>query len=165
MPTRKNEYRLLLRRGDKDVVCRVDADSLPIIAICEWTVGNNGYATGSIRGKPVLLHRLILRSGTGEQVDHINGDKLDNRYCNLRIADQRLNSLNRPLRKDNKTGYRGVTFTSKGRYRANITSNKKTTWLGSFDTPEQAAHAYNVAALRLNGEHARLNLLNPAEAA
>lgn len=99
------------------------------------------------------LHTLI----TGfSMVDHRNGDTLDNRRENLREATYCQNSANRPAHKRTCTGYKGVNR-SNGRWQARIMKEGKRKFLGNFDTPEEAARAYDVAARELHGDFAWLN--------
>lgn len=112
---------------------------------------NTGYVQGRLEGGgPVItLHRLIL--GFPEvHVDHINRDTLDNRRSNLRLATRQQNAANAPTR--NKTGFKGVTaFRDKWRVRS---AGK---YIGLYDTPEEAARAYDEIALVEYGEFAYLN--------
>lgn len=83
-----------------------------------WHYSSNGYAMrvtyikGSGRqnqkNEYVLMHRAINKTPAGKLTDHINRDKLDNRRSNLRNADKSLNSINRPLQSNNKSGYKGI---------------------------------------------------------
>lgn len=104
----------------------------------------------------LTIHRLLLDAPEGIEVDHINFNGLDNRRTNLRLATHRQNRRNQKLRRDNTSGFKGV-----GRYRekwiARIVVNGKHIHLGLFERVEDAARAYNEAALLLHGEFASLN--------
>lgn len=105
------------------------------------------------------MHRLIMRAKKGQILDHINGDRFDNRKENLRFCTNSQNLANRSKTSLNKSGYKGVTFIP-GRlrpWRAVITYKGKYTNLGYFETKEQAALAYNKAAVKYFGEFARYN--------
>jgi hypothetical protein len=98
--------------------------------------------------KKYPAHRLAWLYVYGEwptdQIDHINGNKLDNRIVNLREADHKLNSENiyKP-QSNNKSGYRGVIFFKRdNNYQAQITTNKKRIHLGYFKTAQEAHEAY-----------------------
>ena len=109
-------------------------------------------------GKMLYLHTYLAHPGQGFCVDHINGNTLDCRRENLRVCRNIENCRNRVKSKNNTSGYKGVTFTPKtSRWRAHIMVDRVNHHLGYFDTPAQAAYAYNVAALQYFGEFAKLN--------
>jgi hypothetical protein len=107
----------------------------------------------------IWMHREILGLLPGIQVDHRNLDSLDNRKENLRPATNQENSWNRSLRRDSFTGYKGVRRrTGYGRFQARICDALgRRLHLGCFDTAEEAAKAYDEAALKHFGEFARTN--------
>ena len=91
-----------------------------------------------------------------KQVDHINGDKLDNAIKNLRLATQAENIRNRPCHNRSKLKIKGVSYVAlKKKYAARISINYKSIFLGYFPTPELAHMAYCKAAAELHGEFAR----------
>jgi hypothetical protein len=94
-------------------------------------------------------------------IDHINGDGLDNRKCNLRPANHSENTINTPI-VTGRSHYRGVVLSTpaKRTWKAVIRINGKKTHLGSFKTEEEAAHAYDNAAKEYHREFARLNFPN-----
>jgi hypothetical protein len=105
-----------------------------------------------------IMSRFILSAPTGKYVDHINGDTLDNQNENLRLCSQTENQRNRKINSNNKSGYKGVKASGK-KWVAIINCNKKHKYLGTFETREDAAKAYNEYAKNLYGEFARLNVL------
>jgi len=105
--------------------------------------------------KGVLLHRFIMNAQKGIIVDHINGNTLDNRKCNLRLCNISQNNCNRKISSHNTSGYKGVYLHNK-KWVARIVINYKNYFLGVFDTPEKAYTAYCKAAKELHGEFARL---------
>jgi hypothetical protein len=116
-----------------------------------------GYA---MRGSDdLLLHRIIMGLTDPEiKVDHINGDGLDNRRANLRSGTQGQNLKNRSIQKGNKSGYKGSYFDKQAnKWRANISIDNKTKYIGLFDTVEETARAYDKKAKEHYGEFAKLN--------
>ena len=104
------------------------------------------------------ITRVILGVAPGTQVDHKNANGLDNRRANLRAATCGENNWNTRLRKDNKSGYKGVYWLkSHGKWRAQITFNGKQKYLGDFTVASEGAAAYDTAAREYFGEFARLN--------
>jgi len=134
----------------------------PIQEIVVGSLSAKGYLHCTIYGKPYLVHRLVFLYMTGQfppvqlQIDHINGVKTDNRWCNLRLATNAENCRNRGPQKSNTSGYKGVTR-RKNRWIAQITHNQKVIHLGMFDTPTAAATRYNQAAIQLQGKFANTN--------
>lgn len=132
------------------------------------------YAERRVRvpGKPgrsahCLLHRFILGAPDDLQVDHKNGDGLDCRRSNIRIATPSQNSSNIGLTRANTSGYKGVCWlTGRQTWQAAIKHQGKAHFLGHFQTAEEAARAYDRKARELHGEFARLNFPDdPDEAA
>jgi hypothetical protein len=107
--------------------------------------------------KSILLHRFILNAPDGIHVDHIDLDGLNNRRSNLRLATNSQNHCNIPSR-PHRTGLRGVEkIRHSESYGARIKVNGKLIRSGRFDTPEEAARAYDELARRYHGVFATLN--------
>ena len=132
----------------------------------KWCISGNGkqfYAVrlikkGQGRTKIEYLHRVIMEPKKGLVVDHKNGDKLDNRRDNLRIATHWQNSCNKPKRQNTLSRFNGVTLDKRcGRWEGQIYCNGKRIRLGRFDSEIEAARAYDAAARTYHGEFARLN--------
>ena len=104
----------------------------------------------------VILSRVLKRElKSDELVDHINGNPLDNRRCNLRLSTHSTNAMNRFKTIKNKSGYKGVVWSKKRhKWEASIRKDGKLNYLGGFDTPELAYEAYCKAAKELHGEYA-----------
>lgn len=108
--------------------------------------------------KILYMHRIILE---GKEIDHINGDKLDNRKCNLRVCDRSLNNLNKNSQKNSLSKFKGA-YKHHGKikkWRSAIGFLGKSLHLGTFFTEIEAAQAYNKKAVELYGEFAKLNKL------
>jgi hypothetical protein len=109
--------------------------------------------------KTKRIHRLIgeifIPNPSGlPQIDHINGDRGDNRIANLRWCSRNQNQHNKGKCKTNTSGFKGVCRED-GKWRASIWLNNKFNRIGSFDTPEEAFDAYKAKARELHGEFAR----------
>mgnify|MGYP001617180464 CR=1 FL=1 len=144
----------------KDRYAIVDKDDYDELNKYKWQFCN-GYASRLeyVEGKrkSVKMHRVIMGNPSND-IDHINLDRLDNRKDNLRECIHDNNMHNRPKYRNNTSGYKGVSFHKGGRkWAATIGYNSKLYHLGSFTTPEEAAEAYNIAAITLHGEFARIN--------
>ncbi len=130
----------------------------------QWKWFFNGrYAVRTphkLRGSKVIrMHRVITKVSDDMEVDHINGDKLDNRLINLRICTHSENCKNMKIYNTNTTGYKGVSRRGNS-WRSRIRVDGKLILLGTYDTPEKAAIAYNDAAIRHHGRFARLNIIS-----
>ena len=125
------------------------------------TKHNEGYRQGKIDGTTYLAHRVAFAVYYGhwpvDMIDHINGDKADNRIANLREATNSENQSNRPKPKNNTSGFKGVTRNSSG-WVAQIKLNSKLHYLGTFKSPEQASKVYIDAAAKMHGDFARLDV-------
>lgn len=122
-----------------------------------------GYCRfGTRRFGPVIAHRVAWIFMTGElpdlHIDHIDGDKTNNKFNNLRICTHNQNQHNQGIRKSNRSGYKGVSFMkSAGKWQAQICCNSKIKHLGLFMSKEDAARSYDKAALEIHGEFAWTN--------
>lgn len=147
----------------------IDEEDIAAISKYRWSATDGGgqypYVTRSASRKGIRkhikLHRVLINAPAGLEVDHINGNSLDNRKVNLRIcshAQNLMNIHNKSMR--GVSGYKGVArVTRSAKWRAYIKPNNKQKHLGIFSTPEAAARAYNVAAREYFGEYAQLNKL------
>lgn len=165
---RKNKkpfMQLYLTKGKVAVIDTEDAER--IIEMGMWCAvrdsGDRWYAICPIKRNGswhnVYLHRAVMNvDDPNVIVDHINGDGLDCRKANLRLATPTQNARNVRVR----GRYRGVSWDKcRGKWRARIQVDGKTLFLGYFDTAEEAAKAYDEAALKHHGEFASLNVLTP----
>jgi hypothetical protein len=134
--------------------CVIDDSDWPAVSRLTLYAGTNGYVYFStwVNGKsnPRTLHGFLMNPPTGMHVDHINGDKMDNRRSNLRVVTPSLNQLNRKsLNANNRSGIRGVQHVprlSRVRpWRAQITVNRVNIHLGMFSTEGDAIAARRAA--------------------
>ncbi len=142
----------------------VDADDFERVSAYSWHVGGKPggkpYARSrmsrKIGGKAMRMHRFIMNAPDGMEVDHINGDTMDNRRANLRVCTRAQNAANIRVPTNGVSGYRGV---HKGRraWDASIMVRRKRIRLGVWETREEAARAYNAAAATYFGEFAVMN--------
>jgi hypothetical protein len=161
-------------------VAIIDAEDAPRVLSLKWYAmkcGDNRYyartaiRTGSRKRNKyvaILLHRLILSAPPGVDVDHKDGNGLNCRRENLRLANRYQNAQKSKIHSDNTSGFKGVhnggffwsqTFPMKmcPWWRASITVNGRVIPLGCFKTKEAAAVAYDRAAIHYFGEFARIN--------
>ena len=104
------------------------------------------------------MHRFLIDCPDDKDVDHINGDTLDNRLCNLRVCTRGQNNMNRVKKPNCSSIYKGVSWQKKiKRWVAKISINNKTVYIGTYTDEKEAARAYNKAAKKHFGEFARLN--------
>ncbi len=150
----------------------VDAEDYSFLSRWKWQHSNNGYAlrTTNVGGRvknggkrvTILMHRLILQPPDGMVVDHINGNKLDNRRENIRISSQSENCQSRRMAKNNTSGFKGVSWGERSKkWLSYITIKGKLKLLGEFKDPISAAIAYNMAARFYFKEYALLNKIHP----
>jgi len=143
----------------------VDDDDYEGLSKFKWhaKIGDSGcvYALRrlpKINGKSlfVRMHRSVVNAPTDKFVDHINGNTLDNRRSNLRLCSKAENGRNRGKNKNNTSGFCGVTRNKKW-FQSRLWINGVPMYLGIYTTAEDAARAYDAAALIHHGEFARLN--------
>jgi hypothetical protein len=146
----------------------VDDKDFDFLNQWKWHYSTGGYAcrvekeTGKSHeerlSKNIIMHRLLVDTPREMDTDHINGNKLDNRRENLRVCTRSQNLANRPATVINKSGFKGVV-PHKGKYEAGIRKEGKRIYLGIYNTPQEAALAYNDAAPRYFGEFSYLNII------
>ena len=136
----------------------VDDGDYEYLSKWKWCY-HSGYALGYIQNKvtrkynKVYIHRVIMGVKKGQEIDHKDGDKLNNQKSNLRMATRSENNMNRGIPKNNKSGYKGVSWSkSHKRWKAEIKVNRKYMFLGRFTNKVDAAKAYNEAAKKYFGE-------------
>ena len=116
------------------------------------SVNGKGYKQIGVQGKSIQLHRLVWFLWCGKWpvgvMDHINGNRLDNNICNLRVVSSSVNSRNQIRSKYNTSGFRGVSY--KG-WQARVSVKNKTISLGCFPTAEEASAAVEAFYKKLDG--------------
>jgi hypothetical protein len=147
-----------------DIIILIDDEDWEKIKNYKWYTNSKKYIFGRIdkNHKLKFLHRVIMNASKKQYIDHINGNKNDNRKLNLRLCNNSQNLRNRGKQKNNTSGYKGVYWHKNKTYKykkwvAIIQINYKQIFLGNFETKEQAALVYNQAAIKYHGEFARLN--------
>jgi hypothetical protein len=141
----------------------IDAADVPLIDGRNWCVAVAPHTVYAFRsdysgGKKlnVCMHRVIMREPDGFEVDHEDGDGLNNRQYNLRVATHAQNMCNRRVNINNKSGLKGVSWRKEsGKWVASISLNSKDKYLGLFDSPEEAHAAYCRASDKYHGEFGR----------
>ena len=122
----------------------------------------NGYQKIALYQEQMYIHHIVWYLTHGEwpteMIDHINGDRSDNRVENLRLANQSQQNFNMGLRESNKTGVTGVAICSKtGRFRAYLTLGRKQIYLGNHVTLDAAVAARKEAEAKYCGEFRRVS--------
>lgn len=160
--------RIRLTQGKYAVIDAKDLDKISELKWCAVLLSGRWYASSRVRwvnGKRrqriIFMHRLIADAPEGIDVDHRDGNGLNNRRKNLRFATTQQNAWNRGKAANNTSGHRGVCFSRKaGKWQAQIHVKNSTIWLGYFDSKIQAAHAFDNKIRELHGEFACPNFKN-----
>lgn len=146
----------------------VDDEDLEILSKHTWGM-YHGYVQRSymvgrnpINGKQInrscTIHRVVMNAPKGTMIDHINGDKLDNRKINLRLCTNAQNQWNRGATRTSKTGFKGVYYCKRDKkWIARLGYMGKYFNLGSYTTALEAAKAYNGEVPKYHGEFGYLN--------
>jgi hypothetical protein len=156
-----------LTRG---MVALVDDADYEALSHWSWSIHDNGrqmYAKrrSNVAGHDnvVKMHRQLMLPDPGQVVDHINGNGLDNRKANLRIASKSNNGANRSKTIVNTSGYKGVFWHAQTRkWLVKVKRGGRQHYVGIFSDPIDAALAYDARAIELFGEYARPNFLRVA---
>jgi len=147
----------------KGYVAVIDAADVPLVEGFNWCAKldrKTVYAkradyTGQ-QARMVLLHRVIMAEPNDLCVDHRDGDGLNNRRGNLRVASKSQNAQNQAAHRDNKSGFKGVSWHKRdAKWQAQIMLNGKNVWTKSFSSAEDAATARAQKVAELHGEFGR----------
>lgn len=156
----------------KGYVAIIDAEDADLTQFNWFSTVSSVGRCYAVRNKPrserdsrkIYLHQVILSRilgrdlSSGEFSDHINGNTFDNRRLNLRVATKGQNNQNKAIHKNNRTGYKGCTYSKRRRkWVAQISLGGKSHYIGRFNTPEEAHAAYCAKAKELFGEFARID--------
>jgi hypothetical protein len=144
-------------------VALVDKEDYEELMKYKWQadkIGNTFYAIRRTKRdtngkqKKIYMHRVVMPYG--KEIDHVNGNGIDNTKINLRACTHAENLTNSGIRTNNKSGFKGVSFCKRDeRWVARITISGKYKFIGRFDTPLEAYKAYCEACVKYHGEFAR----------
>jgi hypothetical protein len=137
-------------------IIQIDREDLDKVKQYKWYIACNGYIVANqshyVGGGTIIMHRILMRAPKKVKIDHINGDKKDNRKKNLRPATHAENMRNHRVRKDSITGVSGVGRIKKnGKFRARIQVNKKEIGLGWYVDINEAISARKKAEITYFG--------------
>lgn len=157
-------------RNAGDYVAIVDDCDYESLSRHRWNLCAQGSETNrrfyAVQRKSIRMHRLVWEMANGPipagaEIDHVEPGLLgglDNRRSNLRLTNKSLNQANSRIGRNNTSGFKGVWWQKQARrWRADILVNRKKIHVGYFTDKREAALAYDAAALKHFGEHARLN--------
>ena len=139
---------IVAKRGNVEYLVKISEVHYHLVCGKKWYLDKDGYAIarGERRGTTIKMHRLMIGAKTGEEIDHTNRNKLDNRIENLRIVSHHENCLNR-IRGT------GVRFDrDRNKWRARLTFKNQEIHLGRFDTREEALNARLEGAIKYFGK-------------
>lgn len=156
-----------LTQGKVALVDDEDYNELMKYKWCVVKIGNVYYASRKAwnkdkkQGRMSSMHRHIIKTPEGMETDHINGNGLDNRRCNLRVCTKQENRFNQFKKMGTSSNFKGVYYnTHTKKWKAHIKYNRVDYYLGEFKIEEDAARAYNKKAKELFGEFTKLNILD-----
>jgi hypothetical protein len=142
---------------------RDDDSALDELSKHSWHLSAKGYAATNVPGpltrqRTVLMHRLVIAATEEQEVDHIDGNPLNNRLSNLRVVTHQQNLFNQKKKTGTVSKYKGVTWCKRSsKWLAQVMKNKRNNFLGYFVDEMEAARAYDSAARELFGQFARTN--------
>lgn len=155
----KDTAKIILENNDGKIVGQaiIDIEDIEKVKKHKWHLTNTGYVIGYSKenGTKFLLHTYLKGIEDGKVIDHIDGNKLNNRKYNLRHVTHSLNCLNKKIQKNNSTGKKGVSKITKGnqiRYSASMIYEKRKYYLGVYDNFEEAVYARQQKEVELLGE-------------
>jgi len=148
---------IIIKSQGREHLCLYDQQDHEIISRYNWSLHNRGYAVTTIKGKPVLMHRLVMGivDRPDIEVDHIFHDKLDNRRSQLRLCTRSQNRRNARKLMKGSSKFKGVYKDGKY-YHAQINAGKVRN-LGRFYSEATAGRVYDEAAKEAYADFALLN--------
>lgn len=146
---------LILRKRDKSVaLAEFDKEDYELVSPLLWNLHQSGAPRNHLNR--IYLHQLVMGKKKGFEIDHINGDRLDNRKQNLRFVTHHQNMWNLPLSRRNKSGCRGVWFDQKNdAWQVKICYFRKQIFLGRYKDLNEAIRVRKEAEKRLYGQYTR----------
>ena len=161
------EFRVIIENENYKISDNGQIKNIKTSLILKGAISNSGYKIISLSkngiSKKYKVHRLVaiefVKNDNNESfVDHIDGNKLNNHWQNLRWCTKQQNSFNRKKQKNCSSKYKGVCFRKqRDKYESQIVKDGKYIFLGSFKKEKDAAKAYNKEAVKLFGKFAKLN--------
>jgi hypothetical protein len=150
----------VLETGLKGKKFIIDDEDFLKVSVYKWYINSrSGYVYRNLPA-PMKLHRFIMNPPINMDIDHKNRNPLDNRKCNLRICTRSQNMMNSHVKSRNEWGIKGVWYNPKNKYWVvQLRVLGKRVYQKYFKTKEEAALAYNQAAIKYFGEYALLNQL------
>ena len=159
---KESYYELYLPRYNKTVL--VDKDDYSECKEYTWGTDGHGYIQASLgieyNCKMIYLHRLVAKTPKDSYTDHVNGNKLDNRKCNLRICTCAENGRNSRIKTNRSSKFKGVHLDKKwNKWVVRIRTDTGRIVVGSFYDEIEAAKAYDLAAIKYHGSFAKTNTM------
>ena len=138
----------------------VDDEDYNYLSQFNWQVDKHNVVRFHNKNGSSLIHRLIMKPPDDMEIDHIDGNRLNNQKSNLRLANSSQNKCNRGARKDNKSGYKGVSWhKQRNKWTARIKHDGKYLHLGLHEDIKEAVLAYNNASKKYHKEFAFINVI------
>lgn len=142
----------------------IDDEDLERVMQHSWLLDSNGYISTTVKCKTIRLHRFLMNAPKGTYVDHVDRNKMNNHKSNLRFCSQQQNSFNQHRGDKYSSKYKGVSWNKCCKmWQAKLAINKEQIYLGVYDNENDAAMAYNTAALKYFGGYGILNDIPNAE--